>query len=148
MSDERLRFEGRDVSEAVAAARRHFGVARQDLGYEVIRKAGVGEVAEPGSALVEIEAWKQPGARPRPEPSGDEGYRRERRGRTERRPRREERDGEEFEQPPLLPDADVSDVRQILEKLVNSLVMGSGPEALRGRDRGERCGSAGAHEWR
>ena len=127
MSEERLRFEGRDVSEAVAAARRHFGVARHDLGYEVIRTAGVGEVAEPGAAMVEIEAWKQPGARPRPEPSADAGYgreRRERRGRAERRPRREEREVEEFEQPPLLPEEDVSDVRQILEKLVNGLVIG------------------------
>ncbi|HHN74044.1 MAG TPA: hypothetical protein ENK10_02320 [Acidobacteria bacterium] len=127
MSDERLRFEGRDITEAVAAARRHFGVARHDLGYEVIRKAGVGEVAEPGAAMVEIEAWKQPGARPRPEPPTDDGYgrgRRERRDRPERRPRREERQAEPFEQPPLLADPEVSDVRQILEKLVNALVIG------------------------
>ena len=67
MSQEKVKFKGRDVMEAVSAARQHFGVPRHDLGYEVTHQPAVGEIAKPAGDLVEIEAWVEPGARPRPE---------------------------------------------------------------------------------
>lgn len=71
MSEERVKFTGHDLAEALAAARRHFGVSRQELEFEKLteRKVGPAEKAEP---QVEILAWRRPGgARPLPPPRED-----------------------------------------------------------------------------
>ena len=161
MTEEREKFTGRDVMEAVSAARKHFGVSRRDLGYEVTRQPEVGKLEKPEDGLVEIEAWHQPGARPAPEEMEDDrgGYRdrdrggrgrdrdrdrgdhrggrgRDREGRGPRRDRdhdrdhdrgpRRERDAEEedFKMPALLPPADVTDAKAILEQLTKGLILG------------------------
>ena len=154
MSQEKVKFKGRDVMEAVSAARRHFGVPRHDLGYEVTHQPSVGEVEDPAGDLVEIEAWVQPGARPRPETIEYNDRRDDRHGRDHRHerderhdrgdrrgggrsrersrdrdrdrgPRRREREEESpFEQPEMLPAPDVTDASEILTKLVNGLVIG------------------------
>ena len=153
MTEERQKFTGRDVMEAVSAARKHFGVSRRDLGYEVTRQPEVGKLETPEDGLVEIEAWHQPGARPAPEEMEDDrgGYRdRDRGGRGDRRggrdrdrggrgrdrdrdrdrgPRRD-RDSEEedFKMPALLPPADVTEAQTILEQLTKGLILGMGLE--------------------
>lgn len=152
MSQERVKFKGRDVMEAVSAARRHFGVPRHDLGYQVTHQPAVGEVADPAGDLVEIEAWVEPGARPRPETIEYNDRRDDRHGRDHRRDRndrhgrgerhgggrhgersrdrdrgvrnRERREESHFEQPEMLPGPDVTDASEILTKLVNGLVIG------------------------
>lgn len=67
MSEERVKFTGHDLAEALAAARRHFGVTRQDLEFEKLteRKVGPAEKAEP---MIEILAWPRPAGSPRPAP--------------------------------------------------------------------------------
>lgn len=62
-SEEKARFSGRDVAEALAAARRHFGVSRQQLRYEVIERKAMGPMEEaPTEDLIELEAWPVTGA--------------------------------------------------------------------------------------
>jgi spoIIIJ-associated protein len=53
------RFTGRDVTEALAAARRAFGVERGQIAHEVVARREVGPVDDP-RALIEIEAWVDP----------------------------------------------------------------------------------------
>ncbi len=55
----RKRFSGRDVLEAMAAARKEFGVERGLIAHEVVARRDVGELEDP-NALVEIEAWVDP----------------------------------------------------------------------------------------
>ncbi|MCU0224729.1 MAG: Jag N-terminal domain-containing protein [Acidobacteria bacterium] len=67
MSEERVRFTGRDLTEALAAARARFGLPRHEVAFEVIAKPKPGLMgAEAG--LFEIEAWPNPGAPPPPPP--------------------------------------------------------------------------------
>lgn len=67
MSEERARFTGRDLTEALAAARARFGLPRHEVAFEVIAKPKPGLMgAEAG--LFEIEAWPNPGAPPPPPP--------------------------------------------------------------------------------
>ncbi len=146
MSEERKKFQGRDVMEAVSAAREHFGVTRKDLGYEVIEMPGVGKVEDPSGALVTIEAWKEENAHPprvfrddergfgRGRDRGGRGHDRSRgrdrdrdrggRGR-DREPRHAHDEAEQsFIMPALLPPAEVSEAREILEHLAKSLLTG------------------------
>jgi hypothetical protein len=67
LSEERVRFTGRDLTEALAAARARFGLPRHEVAFEVIAKPKPGLMgAEAG--LFEIEAWPNPGAPPPPPP--------------------------------------------------------------------------------
>ena len=67
MSEERVRFTGRDLTEALAAARARFGLPRHEVAFEVIAKPQPGLMgAEAG--LFEIDAWPNPGAPPPPPP--------------------------------------------------------------------------------
>lgn len=67
MSEERVRFTGRDLTEALAAARARFGLPRHEVAFEVIAKPKPGLMgAEAG--LFEIDAWPNPGAPPPPPP--------------------------------------------------------------------------------
>ncbi|RMG48706.1 MAG: hypothetical protein D6718_01295 [Acidobacteria bacterium] len=116
MSEERERFTGRDLAEALAAARKKFGLARRDIGYEVLHRPVVGPLDEPGSAMVEIEAWPQPGARPAP----DTGAREER----PRRDRGRKRGAAAEDLPPLVPGPEVTDPRAVVEHVVRALVTG------------------------
>ncbi len=61
MSEERVKFSGRDVMEALAAAREHFGATRRQIGYEALEKPGVGKVDSTDADAVEIEAWVKEG---------------------------------------------------------------------------------------
>lgn len=163
MSDEieKVRFEGRDLAEAIAAARRHFGVTRQEVGYELQQTLRIGPVLE-GAPQVVILAWKRdaPPVEARPESTGGYG---ERRGPRDRGPRGDRgdrgdrgprgggggfgrgggrgRDRDDFEPPPkearprevedvelkpLLPAAEVTEAKPILEQLAKGLVGGLG----------------------
>jgi spoIIIJ-associated protein len=67
LSEERVRFTGRDLTEALAAARARFGLPRHEIAFEVIAKPKPGLMgAEAG--LFEIDAWPNPGAPPPPAP--------------------------------------------------------------------------------
>jgi spoIIIJ-associated protein len=132
---QRQRFSGRDVAEAVAAARRHFNVSRQDLLYEVTEERKVGPLEQAGQ-LVHIEAWPAPGARPAseggPPPRRDEprgGGRRDRRERGGRGRRERGEPGppvpaEPVDLPPLLPPGESVEPGEFLAHLARSLIAG------------------------
>ena len=143
MSEERVRFTGRDIAEAMAAARRHFRLSRRQLQYEVVSGRHVGPVGgEPG--LVEIEVWPQPGAQPGQEPppprerGRDDRHRegrgprrgrdddRERRGgrREDRRRGRDARPGPEEEIQSLFPPPEVTNPEDVLRTLTAALIDG------------------------
>ncbi len=132
MSDDQVRFTGRDMTEAVVAARKHFGLRRQDLEIEIIEQPKVGPV-DPGSARVTIAVRPREGVTPRfdagdPVRRGGGERREERRGdrRDRGRGRRRERDEEPPapDLPPLLPPADVTDPAEILGTLCRGLIAG------------------------
>ena len=165
MSEDKQRFTGRDLAEAIAAARRHFNVSRAEIGYEVVAQTKTGLVAAEAGPKIEILAWTRP-APPRSDapPDGGRGFGRGRggdrgrgpgrgSGRDEGRPRRgpgpggrgprgrgdddfhpplherdagRTRDVEPVDLPPLLPGPDVTDARQILAQLAQSLITGLG----------------------
>jgi spoIIIJ-associated protein len=147
----RRRFSGRDAAEALAAARSEFGVARNEIEYEVIARREVGPIGSP-NALIEIEAWVVPARSietndDRPA-RGGRGFSRDRGGREGggrdrggrgfggrspegSRDRRFERGANRRETesiPPLelLPPAHVTDREEILRTLGNALVGGLG----------------------
>ncbi|RMF76120.1 MAG: hypothetical protein D6738_02100 [Acidobacteria bacterium] len=143
MSDEqRARFTGRDIAEAMAAARRHFRLSRRQLQYEVVsgRKVGPVDGGEPG--MIEIEVWPAPGATPgQPEPAPAEHGRDERRrggggrrGRSDdrgrgrrddrRRPREDRHEPEEEEVQSLFPPPEVTNPEDILRTLTAALIDG------------------------
>ena len=135
MSDDRVRFSGRDMAEAVAAARKHFGLRRQDLDIEIVEQDKVGPV-DPAAAHVTIAVRPREGVTPDFE-AGDP-VRRGGGGRSDRgddrrgdrrergRGRRRERDEAPapVELPPLLPPADVTDPREILATLARGIIAG------------------------
>jgi len=133
MSDERVQFTGRDMAEAVAAARKHFGLRRSDLDIEIVEQPKVGPV-DPAAAQVTIAVRPREGVTPNfdagdPVRQGGGGDRRDdRRGeRRERgRGRRRERDEDAAppELPPLLPPPDVTDPGEILGTLARGLIAG------------------------
>ncbi|GEM_PF-635513 len=138
MSDERVQFTGRDMTEAVAAARKHFGLRRQDLDIEIVEQPKVGPV-DPGAARVTIAVRPREGVTPNFEAGdpvrqgggGRRGDRADRRGdRGERRERgrgrHRDRDGDAAppELPALLPPQDVTDPREILASLARGLIAG------------------------
>jgi len=137
MSDERVQFTGRDMAEAVAAARKHFGLRRSDLDIEIVEQPKVGPV-DPAASQVTIAVKPREGVTPnfeagdpvrrggaggdrRDDRRGDRGERRER-GRGRRRERDE--DATPPELPPLLPPQDVTDPKEILASLARGLIAG------------------------
>jgi spoIIIJ-associated protein len=153
MSENRERFSGRDFAEAMSAARRHFGLSRRQIEYELVSERKVGP-AESSSGLVEIEAWPaegaQPGSQP-PEPQGGsprehrdegrdrprrEGSGRDRRDRGDRGDRGDRADSGDrggrgrreeepsFEMPPLFPEEGVEDKPTIIRTLTEGLIAG------------------------
>ena len=172
MTDEKQKFTGRDLAEAIAAARRHFNVSRQQIGFEVLQQNKIGLVGDGGPG-VEILAWVREapvgnggGTTPyehrgrRDEGRGGGGFGRGRgegRGGSrgpggghgfgggrgpgggrgfagghaegggwrdrDRAPRHE---AEPVELAPLLPPAEVTDAKTIVEHLANALVHGLG----------------------
>ncbi len=66
MSEEKKNFTGRDLAEAIAAARQHFNVTRAEIGYDVVQQAKTGLVTDAAGARVEISAWVRPGGPPPP----------------------------------------------------------------------------------
>ena len=42
MSEEKVKFTGRDLAEAMGAARRHFNASRAEVAYEMVGEAKVG----------------------------------------------------------------------------------------------------------
>jgi spoIIIJ-associated protein len=151
VSDDQQTFQGRDLTEALAAARKHFQLARRDIEFEVVRRPDLGPIDDEEHGIVEIRAWARSGATPGsyeapPEPEeaeerrpprrrerrrGDEGGgggRHRERGRRRERPRGEESAesaGALEELPDLLPakDAEVSS-EQVVRHLTGSLVTG------------------------
>lgn len=146
MSEERVRFTGRDFAEAMAAARRHFRLSRRQLQYEIVTGRGVGPV-DRAAGVVEIEVWPQPGVTPgeapppREERYRDDRHRDERRrdGRGPRRGRgddrgrprrddrrrpREETHGPEEEIQSLFPPPDVTNPEDLLRTLTAALIDG------------------------
>lgn len=65
MSDDKQKFSGRDLAEAIAAARQRFGVSRQEIGFEILQQGKTGLVAE-GEPRVEILAWTREAPPPPP----------------------------------------------------------------------------------
>lgn len=63
MSEERVRFTGRDLTEALAAARAHFGLPRHEIAFEILSRPKTG-LLEADTGRYEIEAWANPGAPP------------------------------------------------------------------------------------
>lgn len=153
MSTEKKRFKGRDVTEAMAAAREHFKLSRREIDYEIVERRQVGPLEKVEPEL-EIEAWPAERAREIPvdEPRerrdrrdrgdrGDRGGRgrgrdrdrdRDRGDRGGRGGRREERapreretvDEEPFVMPELFPDKDETDVETVLRNLSDGLITG------------------------
>ncbi len=138
MSDERVQFTGRDMTEAVAAARKHFGLRRQDLDIEIVEQPKVGPV-DPGAARVTIAVRPREGVTPNFEAGdpvrqggggrrGDRSDRRGDRGERRERGRGRHRDRDEDAAPPqlpaLLPPQDVTDPREILASLARGLIAG------------------------
>ena len=155
MSEEKVKFTGRDLAEAMGAARRHFNASRAEVAYEMVGEAKVGPLE--GTPSVEIYAWRRTpedvaeraaqaearearaamrrggrdergGRRDR----GDRGDRgdRDRGPRGDRRgegPRRpREEDEGPVELPPLLPAAETTSPEEILRHLAERFVGGFG----------------------
>lgn len=140
MSDEKKQFSGRDLAEALAAARQYFGVSRQEIGFEILSTQKIGQIN--AAPRIDIRAWANPGGGGSPaavEQPGREyrdrrGGRREgheSRGPRERSPRRRSEDDfpefvrfEPEAMAALLPPADVTDPKAILGQLAAHLVGG------------------------
>lgn len=138
MSDERKRFTGRDVAEALSAARRHFSRSRKELGFDVVEQPKVGPLDEVPADLVTIEAWplsEVPSGDVPPPPREDRGGRRgdrpdrhdrhDRRDRHQRPPRREHaREVEDIELPEVVPGQDVAEPEAVLRHVVGTMIAG------------------------
>jgi spoIIIJ-associated protein len=138
VEDSRKRFTGRDVAEALAAAREHFKLSRRELGFEVVEQPKVGPVEIVSHDLVEIEAWPlppdqipavSPGAHDERQPRfGGRGSGPGRRGPRERdrreAPAGRERHEEPFALPSLVPGEDVTDPVDVLRHVVGSMLKG------------------------
>ncbi len=168
MSDDKKRFTGRDVAEALSAARRHFQRSRKELGFEIVEQPKVGPLDEVPADLVAIEAWPltdvpsgdvppEPGSRddrPHREHRGDRGDRhggrRDRFDRDrDRGPRRDARaDDEPIELPVIVPGEDVSDPEAVLRHVVTTMIAGLDLEldisAVEHSDAGWRVSMDGA----
>ncbi|MBP7148075.1 MAG: hypothetical protein KBD01_11055 [Acidobacteria bacterium] len=151
MSEERRKFSGRDLAEALAAAREHFGLARQQIAYEVTSRPKIGIVGGPSPA-VEIEAWPASPSEVRPileRPERPERFERGGRGGRDRggrggggrggpredRPRRErgfdrdrgfdERaDEAPPERRPIMPAPEVTEAQEILRHVAGAIIAG------------------------
>jgi spoIIIJ-associated protein len=149
MSTEKKRFKGRDVTEAMAAAREHFNLSRREIAYEIVERRQVGPL-EKVEGEVEIEAWQAESPREiaveeprerrdrgdrgdrggrgrgRDRDRGDRGRGRDRDRDRDERPRREREPVEEvpFVMPELFPDTDETDVETVLRTLSDALITG------------------------
>ncbi len=134
MSDEKKRFTGRDIAEALSAARRHFNRSRKELGFEIVEQPKVGPLDEVPADLVAIEAWpltEVPSGDVPPEPRADDdrpprrGGRRERFDGPGRGPRRESRDdAEPVEIPEIVPGEEVAEPGEVLRHVVSTMITG------------------------
>ncbi len=153
MSEERVRFTGRDLTEALAAARAHFGLPRHEIAFEILSKPKTG-LLDADAGRYEIEAWANPGAAPPVEREsrfgrgdrdrggrggrdrGGRGGRSERErgdrgGRYDReRPGAEDRRASEDapETMPILPGPEVTEIPALLDHVARSFVSGLGLE--------------------
>ena len=127
MSTEKKRFKGRDVAEAMAAAREHFNLSRREIAYEIVERRQVGPL-EKVEGEVEIEAWRaespreiaveEPRERRDRRERGDRGDRGGR-GRGRDRDRGDRGRGRDRDR-----DKDETDVETVLRTLSDALITG------------------------